>query len=198
MASGGWGGAYSNPFAAQEAAAAAAAAEEKASAAGRQGQAYGAWSGGATPAASAPAVPAFVAPTPVVASAGGNVTAREAELLRREAELSRREAQLAQAGVSGVIKVCTLVSSSKDHSRSRLVALNSFAEVASIWRLACTGSCNQWYFSCFQPACAHSLLYILIFLLFVLLAPLLCPATCVSNSCLLCAELAALLPLHLP
>eukprot|EP00882_Tetradesmus_deserticola_P008201 GHRQ01008646.1.p1 GENE.GHRQ01008646.1~~GHRQ01008646.1.p1 ORF type:complete len:299 (+),score=151.90 GHRQ01008646.1:234-1130(+) len=103
MASGGWGGAYSNPFAAQEAAAAAAAAEEKASAGGRQGQAYGAWSAGSTP-ASAPAVPAFVAPTPAVAAAGGNVTAREAELQRREAELARREAQLAQAGNSGALK----------------------------------------------------------------------------------------------
>uniref|UniRef100_A0A383WI86 Secretory carrier-associated membrane protein n=1 Tax=Tetradesmus obliquus TaxID=3088 RepID=A0A383WI86_TETOB len=106
MASGGWGGAYSNPFAAQEAAAAAAAAEEKVSAAGRQGAAYGAWGGSGTPAASTPAVPAFIAPTPVTATAaaGGNVTAREAELARREAELARREAQLAQAGAAGVIK----------------------------------------------------------------------------------------------
>lgn len=140
MASGGWGGAYSNPFAAQEAAAAAAAAEDKASAGGRQGQAYGAWSAGGTPAASAPAVPAFVAPTPAAAAAGSTVTAREAELQRREAELARREAQLAQAGASGAIKVCSregcvsCMCCSPSSSRSSGALCSVFAcSSASIW-----------------------------------------------------------------
>lgn len=107
MAAGGWGGAYSNPFAAQAAAATAEQEAEKA-ASNRQQQAFGAWGAGVgSTAPTAPTAPTSL-PFNLTAAAGGangTVDAREAALQRREAELARREAQLAAAGASGAIKV---------------------------------------------------------------------------------------------
>lgn len=108
MASGGWGGAYSNPFAAQAAAATAEQEAEKA-ASNRQQQAFGAWGAGVgSTAPTAPAAPTsspFNLTAAAAGGANGTVDAREAALQRREAELARREAQLAAAGASGAIKV---------------------------------------------------------------------------------------------
>lgn len=109
MATGGWGGAYSNPFAGQAAGGTAEQDADKASS-NRQSNAFGAWGGGVgTTAPSAPAVPPTSSlPFNLTAAAGGangSIDAREAALQRREAELARREAQLAAAGNTGAIRV---------------------------------------------------------------------------------------------
>lgn len=110
MATGGWGGAYSNPFAGQTATSTDQEADK--SPAIRQQNAFGAWGGGVgSTAPSAPAVPTSNMPFNVTAAAGGangTIDAREAALQRREAEIARREAQLAAAGASGSIKVWRL------------------------------------------------------------------------------------------
>jgi hypothetical protein len=100
MATGGWGGAYSNPFAAGGAGAADGDKRET-------GGAYGAWGGngagvGLPPRQVAtPSAPAFIAPPPPPPFGGApGGDAREAALARREADLARREAALQSAGGS--------------------------------------------------------------------------------------------------